>query len=213
MTFVMLATTWLTGCAASLVPFTHEMRVQHELSDSDIQSLQFYVSNEVTLRREARTKGRIIDDGNLKLHAGKAIEEIVIEEHTPGVAVAIEAATIRISFSEGSALDFSLRTAAAQPLRQTEPSLGGFATPPDAFPGERRHDEEPVSLLDELGNYWLDSDDDTFVEFQGRQWETVEGTFRAHLMIDAESLEDVVENRTTLGGRRLSKNRMPFIRM
>ena len=128
-----LASQVLTGCA-SMVPFTHEIRTEHDLAAEDLKGLQFYVSNDVVLRREAEVRGRTIDDGQLKLHAGKTIEEIVIAEHTPGVAVAMDATSITISFEEGSALDFSLKTGAPQPLR-LEPDNGGFAEPPRSLPG------------------------------------------------------------------------------
>ncbi len=194
----------LTGCG-SMVPFTHEIRSTHDLSNDDLRSLQFYVSNDVKLRRELHTKGRTISDGNLKLHAGKAVEEIVIPEKTPGVAVAIDDHTIRISFEEGSSLEFSLRTAPAQPLVQQPQSLG-FAEPPDAFPGERwqQAPRDNVIFVDsDVGSYWLDADEDGLVSYRGKTWEAIEDSFRAHLMIDAESLEEVVENQTTLRGRRL----------
>jgi hypothetical protein len=213
---MMIANMLLTGCASSLVPFTHEIRTQHSLSDDDVHELQFYVSHEVTLRREVRTKGRTINGGNLKLHAGKLVEEIVIQEHTPGVAVAVDAETVRISFEEGSFLDFSIRTAAPQPLRtESRSSSSGFATSPDPFPGSSNDDEIVLldAILDDGGNYWLDANNDAAIEFLGLEWTAVEKTFRAHLMIDAESLEEVVEERTTLKGRTIGKKKLPFIRL
>ena len=193
-----IASALLSGCR-SLVVFTHEMRAQHNLSDEDLRELQFYVSHDVTLRRELHTKRRIIDDGHLKLHAGKAIEEVLVEAHTPGVATAVDADTIVISFEEGSSLDFSLRSAASIPLVVEPPSRAGFATAPDPFPAH-----ESIAH-DGTGSYWLMADDHTSVSYQGRIWEVVGETFRAHLMIDAESLEEVVESQTTLRGRRLSQ--------
>jgi hypothetical protein len=200
---IVLASQVLTGCAA-MVPFTHEIRTEHDLETEDLRELQFYVSHDVTLRREVRTKGRRVDDGQLKLHAGKTIEEIVIAEETPGVAVAIDDTSVTISFEEGSALDFTLRTGTPQPL--TIESRSGFAEPPDPFPGQGgpRLLDDPV-FEDAIGNYWLDHDDDTRVVFRGKEWQLVGQSFQAHLVIDAESLEDVVERRTTLGGRRVGQ--------
>jgi len=197
-----LASQVLTGCA-SMVPFTHEIRTEHDLTTDDLRDLQFYVSDDVTLRREVETRGRTIDHGELKLHAGKTIEEIVIEKHTPGLAVAMDDVSITISFEEGSALDFALKTGRPQPLR-LEPASGGFAEPPDPFPGEHepRLVDDPV-FVDAIGNYWLDPDDDNHVIFVGKEWELVDQSYRAHLVIDSSSLEEVVERRTTLGGRRL----------
>ena len=45
------------GCQPSLVPFTKELRSQHDLSAKEVKRLQFYVSHSVTLRREATAPG------------------------------------------------------------------------------------------------------------------------------------------------------------
>ncbi len=194
--FVVALSWLLTGCTATFVPFTHELRARHDLSEADLQQLQYYLSHEVKLRREVQTIGRDISAGNLKILEGKTIEEIIIHEHTPGVATAIDGHAITISFDAGSELKFSLRTGEPLPLRK---SSGAFATAPDAFPGDPDDDTQTLGEL--LGNYWLDSDSDAMISFQGRQWNGMEGAYRAHLVIDAESLEEVVETRSVLKGR------------
>jgi hypothetical protein len=200
---VAVASVALVGCAGTMVPFTHEIRAEHHLTRDDLQELQFYLSDTVTLRREARSIGREIDNGRLELRSGKTIEEVVIEKDTPGVAVAVDASTISVSFEAGSAISFALRTGEAVPLRVEPPSMG-FAEPPDAFPGEhgRIVDDTPLTL-DGVGNYWLTMDGSSFVTFRGVTWEAVADSYKAHLVIDAEALEEVVESRTVLGGRKI----------
>jgi hypothetical protein len=202
---LMASSAFSSGCA-SLVPFTQEIRSQHNLTDDDLQHLQFYVSNEVTLRREIESRGRIISGGQLEVTSGKLVEEVVIQEHTPGVVVTVGGDALAISFEEGSALTFSLQSGSVEPLPlRVEPETG-FATPPDPFPGEQTVAHDPSSDL--FGNYFLRTDSgSTFVSFRGKVWEAVEESVRAHLMIDSESLEEVVEERTVLGGRRLGKAR------
>src|SRR5262245_25659746 len=81
---------FVTGCGASLVPFTHETRVENNLSVEEIKNLQFYVSHRITLRRELESGGRQITGSHkLLVVSGKTIEEVVIEEKTPGIAVAV----------------------------------------------------------------------------------------------------------------------------
>jgi hypothetical protein len=185
-----------------MVPFTHEIRAEHRLTRDDLQELQFYLSDTVTLRREARSIGREIDDGRLELRSGKVIEEVVIEKDTPGVAVAVNATTVSVSFEEGSAIEFALRTGEPAPLR-LEPRTG-FAEPPDPFPGQHGRTVEDTPLtLDGVGNYWLTMDGSSFVTFRGVTWEAVADSYKAHLVIDAEALEEVVESRTVLGGRKV----------
>ncbi len=193
-----------TGCASTMVPLTHELRSQHDLSDQEVQQLQIYLSHTVTMRREVNAKGRTISGGHLKVTAGKTIEEVVVKKHTPGVVIGIDDQVLRVSFEEGSALDFALRGAEifSKPLIK-EPTPEPFAKAPNPFPGQ---DPGPVehthSNADLLGSYWLAMQhDNSYVHFQGKTWEAVQESFRAHLMIDAESLEEVVESRTVLKGR------------
>lgn len=200
----LLAATLLaaTGCA-SQVPFTHELRTQHDLSTEDLQHLQFYVSDDIVLRREVRTKDRTIDDGRLRLHAGKQVEEVVIHEGTPGVAVAVGSSAIVISFDDASNLVFAVRDgvrATSEPLVLLPAAR--FAEAPDPFPGASRepvHTVEP--LADLVGRYFMR--DTSSVEFRGVRWDTVGASDQAHLLIDAETLEEVDEERTTIGGRTL----------
>ncbi len=198
---LVVALSSLMGCTASFVPFTHELRARHGLTESDMQQLQYYVSHDVKLRREAQTIGRNISGGNLKLLEGKTIEEIVINKHTPGVAMAVEKTSIVVSFQEGSELSFSLKTGEPMPLRKTS---SGYAEPPNPFPGGDGTRAEP-RVSESLGNFWLDSDSDAMVQFQGKHWNGMEDTFRAHLVIDAESLEEVVETRNVLEGRTVAQ--------
>jgi len=198
-----------TGCASTMVPLTHELRTQHELSDKEVQQLQIYLSHTVTMRREVNAKGRTISGGHLKVTAGKTIEEVVIKKHTPGVVIGIDEQVVRVSFEEGSSLEFALRGAEvfSKPLVK-EPTPGPFAKSPNPFPGQ----DEPGPVehthkgADLLGSYWLAMEhDNSYVHFQGKLWEAVQESFRAHLLIDAESLEEVVESRTVLKGRTIGK--------
>ena len=100
--FVTLALTSFTGCA-SYVPFTQELRAEHKLRADDLQNLQFYNSHEIRLRREVERGGGQVTPGHkLLIIAGKQIEEVVIEEHTPGVIVGVSETSLKVSFEEGS---------------------------------------------------------------------------------------------------------------
>ncbi len=212
MLFVAALSATLMGCGTTFVPFTHELRARHNLSNDDLAQLQYYVSHDVTLRREVQTVGRDISGGTLKLLEGKTVEEVVITQHTPGVAVSIHEGTVTVSFEEGSELRFSLRTGEAMPLR-VERSHGGFAEPPNPFPGGSHEEERTTPLEELLGNYWLDADSDAMIAFRGRLWNGMADTYRAHLVIDAESLEEVVETRSVLKGRTLGQARPRVLRV
>jgi hypothetical protein len=200
----------LAGCGGR-IPFTHEIRTQYSLSDQELQNLQFYVSHTVTLRRELDATSRQVTGGHkLVLTTGKVIEEVVVEEETPGVAVAVGRDTITVSFDVGSAMVFALRN--GEPVSSPAPaSSGGYAEPPDPFPGEAvaHPDPEPISGAP-WGKYWVAMDPGAAtVLFQGTLFDAVEDTLQAHLLIDADTLDEVVESRTVLPGRTLSQAPTP----
>lgn len=191
-----------SGCGPSLVAFTHELRAQHGLTKDDLKNLQWYVSHRVTLRRELESGARQVT-GNHKLlvMSGKTIEEVVIEELTPGIAVDVGEGSIAVSFEEGSSLVFSSSTG-----RLTSGSSQSFAQPPDPFPGNNPNPPDPFpgdAGGSFSGNYFLVINPGGKVSFQTLVWDAVDETFQAHLMIDAEKLDEVVENRKVLKGLRL----------
>lgn len=210
----------LTGCR-SLVPFTHETRTQNGLSDDEIKNLQFYVSHDITLRREIESGGRQITPGHkLVVISGKTIEEVEIPAKTPCVAVKIGAQTISVSFEPGTWLDFSLRTSrigsadgllrpvALAPSRRSFAGLLGaqFAQPPNPFPGNDQvaTDPGPSTSGDLGGNYWLNVDSSGKIAFASKVFDAIDDSAEAHLLIDSDTLEDVVKKRTVLRGVRLS---------
>lgn len=198
-----------TGCGSGLVPLTQELRDQHGLTEQELSNLQYYVSHTITLRRELESGGRqITGNHKLVLRAGKTIEEVVVPDGTPGVAVGVGAESLEISFEEGTSILFAIES--AQP--RGGGGGGAFASGPDPnpFPGsidDGQSQPEPFPAKGNVGrggNYWVAIDSaDASVPFAGTVFKAVDETLKAHLLIDAESLEEVVEQRTVLGGRKL----------
>ena len=201
---VALLTAALTGCA-SYVPFTQELRNEHKLAPDDLKNLQFYNSHTITLRRElARGDSQVTGGHKLLVIAGKQIEEVVIEQHTPGVVIAAGETALQVSFEEGTFLEFTVR--GPEPLRDPI-APRGFAEPPDPFPGDKpprdaQLQPEPTFFAG-TGNYWLLPFDGGQINFQGKSYNAIGDTSLAHLVISTESLESVEEERTVLKGRKL----------
>ncbi len=190
-----------SGCHG-FIDFTHELRDQHSLTRDELKNLQYYTSNTITLRRELESGGKQIT-GNHKLVvvAGKTIEEVVIESKTPGIAIAVSDHSITVSFDQGTSIEFVASGSGGS--RTTEQ----FASPPpDPFPGNNnpeRREPEPVLLQGYFGPYSLATSPSGQVIFQGKTFEAVGDSLRAHLMIGGESFEETVKQHKTLPGMRL----------
>jgi hypothetical protein len=196
----------LSGCASTRIPFTHEIRTQYKLTEAEVKNLQFYTSDSIKLHRELTATDRQVTGGHrLVLTSGKVVEEVVIEKETPGVAVALSRDTIAVSFDVGSQLEFSLRTGElSAPPPPPDPDHR-FAQAPDPFPGQSRPEPEHSPELDGLlGKYYLKFQAGTSqVPFQGQLFEALADSYKAHLLIDSDKLDDEVKNRTVLPGRTL----------
>ncbi len=195
-----------TGCA-SFVPFTEELRTQNDLREAELRNLQFYTSDEVTLRREATSSGRQITSGHrLVLLSGKTIEEVVIEEHTPGVVSQFGEGWMTVDFGGGTKLDFAVH--GAEPVSDGAFALspeGRFAEPPNPFPGEEREPEliRPKPRSFGSGSYFLALSPSGEIRMGDKLFQAVEDSLRCHLVLDADELEEEIEVRTVVRGREL----------
>lgn len=196
----------LAGCGPRLVPFTHELRREHNLSRNDLKNLQYYVSHKITLRRELESGGsQVTGSHKLLVVSGKTIEEVVIEEHTPGIAVAVDERSIAVSFEPGSSIVFAV---GSEPGSVEPPQPGHFASPPDPFPGnspQREPEPFPSPAPGDSfgGSYWIAAMSGGRLNYQGKVFTAIEESLQAHLLIDADVLEEEVENRKVLPGMRL----------
>lgn len=207
---------FVTGCGAGLVPFTHELRQDNHLTDAELKNLQFYVSHKITLRRELESGGRQVTGSHkLLLTSGKSIEEVIVEDRTPGIAVDVKGLVLSISFEPGSSLDFVVEggkpAAPSASAQGTARAAGG----PNPFPGNPVEGAPPAmgpelvpaqgtSMPDSFsGNYWLWVEPSAQLTFQRKVFDVVDDSSQAHLLIDADTLKEVVRNRKVLPGIRL----------
>ncbi len=199
---LMLSLIVLAGCRTTLVPMTQNFRTQHNLTDDELQNLQYYVSHTVVLRRELQAGTKQVTPGHaLRLTAGKTIEEVIIRKHTPGVAVAVGMDFIDVSFEQGCALRFRLRPESTVRYAPTDTR---YAVAPEAFPASA----PPIDdLQGRSGPFFLDiNPSGSKVQYQERFFDAVDESLQAHLLINSESIQEKTEQRTIAPGRRLSEH-------
>jgi hypothetical protein len=92
----------MTSCSPRLTPFTQKLYKENGWSERDLQSVQFYLSQDIVLTRQMRDGESAIKDGKVKVVAGREIEEIRFPKGTPGVLLFIPKVNrFAISFEEG----------------------------------------------------------------------------------------------------------------
>jgi hypothetical protein len=75
----------LSACGPTLRPFTQDLYDDYSWSDYELKKIQFYLSDDIILRREISAGASEIIEGEIKLIEGRQIEEVVIRRGTPGV--------------------------------------------------------------------------------------------------------------------------------
>ncbi|MFT5382617.1 MAG: hypothetical protein ACI81W_000001, partial [Saprospiraceae bacterium] len=80
-----ILTLLISSCSPKLTPFTEDLQQENGWSESELKQIQFYVSKDIILRRQATKGVSKIEHGEIKIVDGKRVEEIVIKKGTPGV--------------------------------------------------------------------------------------------------------------------------------
>ena len=77
----------LGSCGPSLRFFTEDLRTENNWTDQELQQIQFYLSEDIVLRRQLSGTQSTIDGGSIRVINGNKVEEIVIRQGTPGVLI------------------------------------------------------------------------------------------------------------------------------
>ena len=77
----------VTSCSPDLTPFSEDIRAKAKLDEGTLKKVQFYLSKDVVIQREAGEGTTEVKGGKIKVVDGKRVEEIIIPEGTPGVLI------------------------------------------------------------------------------------------------------------------------------
>ena len=92
----------LGSCSAKLTPFSQRLYEEYNWTDAELKRIQFYLSENVTLWRDAGSEESSITNGKIRIKDGRKIEEIKFKKGTPGVMVfSPKDNRFAISFDEG----------------------------------------------------------------------------------------------------------------
>ncbi len=161
------------GCGPTYRPFTAQMQDKFGWTEDDLKHVQFYLSNDIVLRRNLSKGESVIDDGKIVIERGTRIEEIIIPEGTPGVLQFMPKSNrMAISFERGG-----------------EKFL--MFGPNPKFDGRY--------ML--LGSTWDRKMGE--VTYQGKKYHTSSRSALASLLVDINSVHKVTVSRRKASGRRI----------
>lgn len=75
----------LGACSPRLTPFTERLYDENRFTEVDLKKIQFYLSDDIVMRREFSSSDSRIEGGTIRMVGGRQVEEIVIPRGTPGV--------------------------------------------------------------------------------------------------------------------------------
>ena len=77
----------MTSCSNNLKYFTQDLYEENRWSESELERIQFYVSEDIILQRKLDGEDSRIVNGKIRVVDGSKIEEVVIEKGTPGILI------------------------------------------------------------------------------------------------------------------------------
>ncbi len=175
--FMLLAITTLalSGCSPNLRPFTQNMYNDYNWSADELKQIQFYLGEDVTLRRELTGGKSEITRGVVRVVDGRNVEEIVIRRNTPGVYMfSPKDNRLAVSFEDGGENRFLI-----------------FGANPRA--------SDRYTLL---GSDW--NRNQGVVTYDGLKWSINGQDGFATLMVNLKRLEQTDRNSRVAAGRRVN---------
>ena len=102
-TLAILAIALFMSSCANLKPFTQGLYDEYEWSERELKRIQYYLSEDIILRRQVSKGSKEIISGEIKIIDGKKVEEVRIPKGTPGVLLFLPKENrFAIGFEDGS---------------------------------------------------------------------------------------------------------------
>ncbi len=99
---LLLMTLMLSSCGPTLSPFTQNLYEDNNWTDSELQRIQFYLSDDIVLYRELGGGSSQIIQGEIKMVNGRRVDQVTFRRGTPGVFLfSPKANRFAVSFEEG----------------------------------------------------------------------------------------------------------------
>lgn len=96
----------MVSCAPGLSPYTQKLHEQYDWKESDLKKVQFYLSDDIVLRRKNREGKAEISGGQIRVIDGNRYEVVRFRKGTPGVLLfSPKENRLAVSFEDGKRTD------------------------------------------------------------------------------------------------------------
>ncbi|HRI00339.1 MAG TPA: hypothetical protein PK006_04730 [Saprospiraceae bacterium] len=100
--YYLLGIILFSSCSPKLTSFNQKLYENQNWNEEELKKIQFYLSDNIVLRRKAENGVTEIKNGKIKTINGEKVEEIVFKRGTPGVYLfSPKEERFAISFEEG----------------------------------------------------------------------------------------------------------------
>jgi len=104
--FLFTLSVLFTSCSPSLSPYTQRLHEKYDWQESDLKRVQFYLSDDIVLRRKTSQGKAEITNGQIKIIDGSRYEVVRFRKGTPGVLLFTPKENrLAVSFEEGNKSD------------------------------------------------------------------------------------------------------------
>ncbi len=162
------------------ISFTQEMRERYNFTDEELKGLQYFSNGSFILRRILSSSDKEMTRGHkLKMIDGQGTEEIEFNTYTPGIAVNVYDRGLDISFEPDLSLLYGRRKS-SESTKDTYVLMGIMKKGPSG------------------SEYFA-------VKYGKHYYRTISTSpqYYSTLLVNAESLHNVIEKRRTVPGRSL----------
>ncbi len=91
----------LISSCSNYIYFTQDVRDNLDINDLEVEKVQFYNSEKITIKRNLSKEETQIAKGAIRFENGEYYEEIIIPKRTKGVAVNKGSKYLRVAFETG----------------------------------------------------------------------------------------------------------------
>ncbi len=99
----LLSSLGLSSCSNKMSAFSKTIYDENNWSDNELRNIQFYLSEDIVLRRSLKKGETVISSGKIKVINGQKVEEVIFERGTPGIFIKRKKDNhFAVSFEEGN---------------------------------------------------------------------------------------------------------------